>query len=38
MHFENSEEEIHYCNVVFSQNDYQCKLIPVEREGWRDLL
>lgn len=38
MHFENSEEEIHYCNVVFSQNDYQCKLIPVERKGWRDLL
>lgn len=38
MHFENSEEEIHYCNIVFSQNDYQCKLIPVEREGWKDLL
>lgn len=38
MHFENSEEEIHYCNIVFSQNNYQCKLVPVEREGWRDLL
>lgn len=38
MHFENSEEEIHYCNIVFSQNDYQCKLIPVERQGWKDLL
>jgi hypothetical protein len=38
MHFENSEEEIYYCNVVFSQNDYQCKIIPVEREGWRELL
>jgi hypothetical protein len=38
MHFENSEEEIHYCNVVFSQNDYLCKIVPVERKGWRDLL
>lgn len=38
MHFENSEEEIYYCHVAFLQNKYNCKLIPVERESWRDLL
>ena len=38
MHFENSSNEIHLMDQAFSEQKYNCLIVPVEDPYWRDLV